>query len=109
MRDVIRILWVGLALGAALTSSQSCSAARSVVIDVDPTTPARATCQRGTWRCNGLVPEHCDDDEADAGVTRWWPSNSLASVDGGAPRPAPCAARCVVDGDPAVAHCAGAL
>lgn len=90
-------------LGVLLALAVGCSAARSRLVDVDPTTPTRSACTRGAWRCNAAVPEHCDTDERDSTVTRWWPSVPL----GDGNRPAPCA-RCVVDGDGGVAHCAAA-
>lgn len=80
----------------------ACSGARSVLVDTDPTTPNRTACTRGAWRCNGLVPEHCDTDESGSGVTRWWPAHGL----GADLASAPCALACVVD-DGGPAHCDG--
>lgn len=78
----------------------ACGPARNALVDVLPTAPARASCADGAQRCNGLVPERCtvSDD-----VGRWYPKHQLGA-DG---EPAPCAHRCVVDGEPAASHCAG--
>mgnify|MGYP000272946366 CR=1 FL=1 len=102
-RPMRRALAVVLSLSIAVASLARCGPTRSMLVDVDPTTPARGSCIRGAWRCNGLVPEHCDTDEDGSPVTRWWPAHGL----GADHRPAPCATRCVVDGEPAVGRCAG--
>lgn len=79
----------------------ACGPARNAVVDVLPTAPRRADCRDGAQRCNGLVPERCTVAD---GVGRWYPKHPL----GADLRPAPCAARCVVDGEPAASHCAAA-
>lgn len=82
-----------LMLGAA--TAPACSAAREGSVDLAPTTPRRADCTPGAWRCNDRVPEVCRPSRD--GVTRWWPTTQPAA-DG---FPARCAV-CVVE---ARAHC----
>lgn len=103
-REVARVVAVRLGhvlvaltlalLGAA--SAPACSAAREGAVDLAPTTPRRADCTPGAWRCNDRVPEVCRPSRD--GVTRWWPTTQPAA-DG---RPAQCAV-CIVE---ARAHCA---
>lgn len=83
-----------VALAAA--TAPACSAARETSVDLATTTPRRADCTPGAWRCNDRVPEVCRPSRD--GVTRWWPTTQPAG-DG---RPAQCAV-CIVE---ARAHCA---
>lgn len=88
---------------AALLVIVACSAARSTIVDVVPTTPSREACTVGAWKCESNTPFVCARDEAGSAVTRWWPAHGRTS-DGTAN--APCRVRCVVD-DGGPAHCAG--
>ena len=83
----------------------ACSGARSVLVDAVPTAPAREACVVGMWKCEGNAPYRCARDETNSTVTRWWSAHGLTS-DGASV--APCRVRCVVDGAPHAAHCAGA-
>ena len=73
----------------------ACAPIRNLVADQ---TIARASCENGAVRCNENVPEMCI--RAD-NVPRWYPLHPRRP-DG---TMAPCAVRCVVDGDPRMAHC----
>lgn len=83
-----------------LALALGCGPARNALVDVLPTAPGRADCRDGAQRCNGLVPERCTVSD---GVGRWYPKHQLAAN----LRPAPCAVRCEVSGDPPASHCAG--
>ena len=88
---------------ALLVALVGCVPVRRATLAVTPTVPPAAgpSCPAAAWRCNGLVPERC---VATDGEARWFPTHPL----GADLRPAPCAARCVVDGEPAASHCAAA-
>lgn len=79
----------------------ACGPARNVVHTLTPTAPRDegVACPAVAWRCTAGVPERC---QASDGRARWYPMHPLTP----AGSPAACRARCVVDGDPAVAHCA---
>lgn len=73
----------------------ACAPVRNLVADQ---TVARADCTSGAVRCNENAPEMCIKVD---NVPRWYPLHPRRP-DGTI---APCAASCVVRGDPAVASC----
>ena len=91
---------IALGLVAVLYPHCGCGPARNGLASITRTVPPATPCADGAQRCSAGVPESCRtyDD-----VTRWWPLTPIDG-DGG---PARCAFRCVVDGEPLAAHCAG--
>ena len=84
----------------AVNQSCACGPVRNGLATITPTVPRATPCTDGAQRCVEGRPESCRTYD---GVTRWWPLTPLDG-DGG---PARCAVRCVVDGEPLAAHCAG--
>lgn len=79
----------------------ACATVREIPVDLAPGAPSRAPCEARRSRCNGRVPEVCEENP-ESHVTRWHPMTQ-AGDDGS---PAPCATRCAAP-DGGMAHCEG--